>query len=199
VQRAVDGDDVALGQHLLEIVDAATTNLLLLLGRERLVVEVQKLLAVEGRQAAQDALTDAADGDGADNLALEIELVLSSGCDVPLTGLDHLVCRHEVAHEDEDGHDDLLVYRYDVGARDLGDGDTTVGLVGRVEVDMVGSDASCDGELQIFGLCEALSCQVSGVEAVAIASETRLSLSASPLLAAAPGNIRSSDDDLGVD
>lgn len=52
VERAVDGDDVALGQHLLEVGDAAAANLLLLLGREGLVVVVEQLLAVKGLEAA---------------------------------------------------------------------------------------------------------------------------------------------------
>ena len=164
VQRAVDGDDVALGEHLLEVVDAAAADLGLLLGAQRLVVVVEQLLAVEGLEAAQHALADAADGHGADDLALEVELVLGRLGHVPAPGLDHLVRGHKVAHEDEDGHDDVLGHRDHVGARHLGDRDAAVGLVGGVEVDVVRADAGRDGELELLGLGEALGRQVSRVE-----------------------------------
>ena len=132
MQRAVDGDDIALGKHLLEALDAAAANLGLLLGAQGLVVVVQQLLAVEGLEATQHTLANTADGDGADNLALEIVLVLGSGGDVPVTGLNLLVCGHEVADKHQDGHDDVFGYGHDVGACDLSDGDTAVSLVGCV-------------------------------------------------------------------
>lgn len=166
MQRAVDGHDVALSQQFLECVDPAAANLLLLLGRQGLVVVVQQLLAVKGLETTQDTLTNAADGDGADNLVLEVVLLLGSGGDVPLTALDLLVGGDEVADEDEDGHDDVLGDGDDVAAGDLGDGDTTIGLVGGVEVDVVGADAGSDGKLEVLGLGETLSGEVSGMEAV---------------------------------
>lgn len=165
MERAVDGDDVTLGKHLLEALDAAAANLLLLLGREWLVVEVEQLLAVEGLEAAEHTLANAAYGDGADDLVLEVVLVLGYGCDVPLAGGDLLVGRDKVAHEGQDGHDDVLGNGHDVGARDLGDGDAAIGLVGSVEVDVVGADAGRDGELEVLGLCEAFGGEVAGVEA----------------------------------
>lgn len=165
VQRAVDGDNVALRKHLLEVLDTSAANLLLLLRRQGLVVVVQQLLAVERLETAQNTLTNATDGDGTDNLTLKVELVLGSGGDVPVTGLDLLVGGHEVAHQDEDGHDDMLSDGDDVGAGHLGDGDTTVGLVGGVQVDMVGADTCSDGDLEVLGLGKALSGQVAGVEA----------------------------------
>ena len=51
----------------------------------------------------------------------------------------------------------MLGNRHDVGAGDLGDGDTAVGLVGGIEVDVVGADAGGDGELQLLGLGQSLS------------------------------------------
>ena len=53
----------------------------------------------------------------------------------------------------------------DVGARHLGDSDTAVGLVGRVEVDVVGADTGGDGELELLGLGKTLGSQIAGVEA----------------------------------
>jgi hypothetical protein len=43
-----------------------------------------------------------------------------------------------------------------VGARDFGDGDAAIGLVGCVEVDVVGADACCDCELELLGFGETL-------------------------------------------
>lgn len=54
----------------------------------------------------------------------------------------------------------------DVGARDLGNSDATVGRVGSVQVNMVGADASGDGELQVLRLSETLGSQVARVEAM---------------------------------
>ena len=165
MEGAVDGDDIALRQHLLEVLDAAAANLLLLLGRQGLVVEVEKLLAVEGLQAAQHALTDTSNGDGSDDLAFQVELVLGGSGHVPLAGLDHLVGGDEVADENEDGHDDVLGNRDDVRAGDLSDGDTAIGLVGGVQVDVIGANAGGDGKLELLGLGETLRGQVTGVEA----------------------------------
>jgi hypothetical protein len=53
----------------------------------------------------------------------------------------------------------------DVGAGDLGDGDTAVGLVGGIQVDVVRADTSGDGELELLGLGQALGSEVTGVEA----------------------------------
>lgn len=165
VQRAVDGDDIALGEHLLEVLDATAANLLLLLRRQGLVVKVQQLLAVKGLEAAQDTLANAADGDGTDDLVLQVVLVLRDLGDVPVTVLDLLVGRDEVADQGQDGHDHVLSNGDDVGASDFGDGDTAVGLVGGIEVDVVGTDTSGNGELEVLRLSETLRGQVAGVEA----------------------------------
>ena len=74
----------------------------------------------------------------------------------------HLVRRDEVTDEREDGHDDVLGDRDDVGARDLGDGD--LALVGRVEVDVVRADTGGDAELEVLRLGDDLLGQVAGVE-----------------------------------
>lgn len=165
VERAVNGDHITLGEHLLEILDATAADLLLYLGGKGLVIIVEKLLAVEGLQATEDTLTDTADGDGADNLALEVVLLLGDGGDVPVALGDLLVGGDEVAEEDQDGHDDVLSDGDDVGAGDLGDGDAAVGLVGSGQVDVVGTDTSSDGDLEVLGLGETLRGQVTRVEA----------------------------------
>ena len=52
----------------------------------------------------------------------------------------------------------------DIGAGDFGDGDTSVGGVGGVQIDVVASDTSCDGEFKLFGFCEPFGGQVAWVE-----------------------------------
>lgn len=167
VQRAVDGDNITLGEHLLEVVDTAAADLLLNLRGKGLVVVVEELLAVEGLETAEDTLTDTANGNGTDDLALEVELVLSDSSNVPLAAADLLVGGNEVADQGQDGHDNVLSDGDDIAAGDLGNGDTAIGLVGSVQVDVVGTDTSSDGDLEVLGLSQTLSSEVTGVEAVA--------------------------------
>lgn len=166
VQGAVDGDNVASRDELLKGINPLGTNLRLRLRGQRLVVIVQQLLAVKRLQATQDTLADAADGDGTDDLVLEVVLLLGGGGDVPLAALNLLVGGDKVADEDEDGHDDVLGHGDDVAARHLGDGDAPVCSVGGVEVDVVGADAGRYGDLELLGLGEAFGCEVAWVEAV---------------------------------
>lgn len=191
VQGAVDGDNVTLSKHLLEVLDPAAANLLLDLGGQRLVVVVEELLAVEGLQTAEDTFTDTANGNGTNGLALEVELVLGDGSNVPLTVADLLVGRDEVADQGEDGHDNVFSNGDDVAAGDLSDGDTAVGLVGSVEVDMVRANTGSDGNLEVLSLGQTLSGQVTGVEAVQV--------STNPLyFQRGTWNIRSGDDDFSI-
>lgn len=166
MERAVDGDNIALSQHLLEVLNTTAANLLLLLGGQRLVVEVEELLAVEGLETAEHTLTDTANSDGTDNLVLEIVLVLGDLSDVPLTLGDLLVGGDEVADEGQDGHDDVLGDGDDVGASNLGDGDTAVGFVRGIEVDVVRSNTSSNGKLQVLSLGQTLGGKVTWVETV---------------------------------
>lgn len=168
VQGAVNGDNVTLSEHLLEVLDATAANLLLGLGAQGLVVVVEKLLAVEGLKTAEHTLTNTADSDGTDNLALQIELVLGDSGDVPVAVADLVVSGDEVADQEEDGHDDVLSDGDNVRASDLSNSDTTVGGVGGVQVNVVGTDTSSNSELQLLGLGQALSSQVTGVETMAM-------------------------------
>lgn len=176
VERAVDGDNVTLCEHLLEVLNAAAANLLLDLGAQGLVVEVEELLAVEGLETAEHTLTNTADSDGTNDLVLEVVLVLSDLSDVPVTAGDLLVGGDEVADESEDGHDNVLSDGDNVGAGDLSDGDTAVGLVGGIEVDVVRADTSSDGELQVLGLSETLCCEVTGVETVGMSALSSIAM-----------------------
>ena len=190
VQGAVDGDNITLSKHVLEVLDATAANLLLNLGAQRLVVIVEELLAVERLQTTEHTLTNTTDGNGTDNLALEVELVLGDGGNVPLTTGDLLVGRDKVADQVEDGHDDVLGDGDDVASGNFGNGETTVGLVGSVEVDVVRANTSSDSDLEVLGLGQTLSGEVTGVEAVSVSSCT---------VYIKTGDIRSGDDDLSVD
>lgn len=212
MEGAVDGDDVTLSQHLLECVHTSAADFLLDVGLEWLVVEVQKLLAVEGLESPQDTLADTADGDGADDFVLEVVFILGDGGDVPVTGLDLLVGGDEVADEGEDGHDDVLGNGDNVGASDFGNGDTAIGGVGGIQVDVVGADTGGDGDLELLRLGKTLSVQVAGVEAVGSRSISRLTRSFLELhrvsLGSRPAPIdnlddwehsRGGDDDFSID
>lgn len=196
VQRAVDSDNIALRQHLLEILDTPAADLLLLLSGQGLVVVVEQLLAVERLETPQDTLTDTANGNGTDNLVLKVVLVLGDGSDVPVTTCNLLVSGDEVADQDEHGHDDVLCNGDNVGTSDLGHGDTAVGLVGGIEVDVVGPDTSGNGELQLLGLGQTLGGEVTGVEAVRCATLAYVVSIAA--LADVARDLRGGDDDLGV-
>lgn len=166
VERAVDGDDITLSEEFLEGIDTSAANLLLDLGRQGLVVVVEKLLAVEGLETAQDTLTNAANSDGTDNLALKIVLLLGSSGNIPLATLNLLVGGDKVSDEDEDSHENVLSNGDDVGASDLGNGNTTVSSVGSVQINMIGADTSGDGNLELLGPGQTLSVEVAGVETI---------------------------------
>ena len=154
MQGTIDRNDIALTQHLLQGVTTTAANLLLDLRLQGLVIEIQQLLAIERLQPSQHSLADSTHGNGSDDLVLKIVFVLGHGSDIPFAGLDLLVGGDEVADEDEHGHDDVLGHGDDVGAGNFGNGDTAVGLVGGIEVDVVGTDAGSDGELELLGFGE---------------------------------------------
>lgn len=108
VQRAVDGHNITLLQHLLQSVAPPAANLLLYLRLERLVVKVQQFLAVKGLQSPQDTLSDTTNSHGSDDLVLKVVLVLGNSSDVPLAAFNLLVSGDEVSDESEDGHDNVL-------------------------------------------------------------------------------------------
>lgn len=162
VERAVDGDDVAAREELVEGVDALGRDSLGSLSGDVVVVEPEELLAVEGLEALEDTVADTATADGTDDLALEVIGVTGDLGDVPLVVDDLLMGGDEVADEDEHGHDDVLGNRDDIGAGDLSDSD--LALVGSVEVDVVGTDTGGDTELEVLGLVDQVGGEVAGVE-----------------------------------
>jgi len=166
MQRAVNSNDITLGDHFLQVLNTSAANLLLDLGLQGLVVKIQQLLAIKWLQSSQYTLTNSSYCNSSYNLALEIEFVLCGGSDVPFTGLDLFMCGDEVTDEDEDGHDDVLGDGNDIGACYFGDGDTAIGLVCCVQVDVVGANSSSDGNLELLGLGQTLSGEVTRVETV---------------------------------
>ena len=114
MQRAVDGNDIALCQHLFQILHTSASNLFLKLGLKGLVVEIEELLAVECLQSSQNTLSNSSHGDGTNHFVLEIVLAFGDGCNIPISTCDLFVGWDEVADEDEDGHDDVFGNGYDV-------------------------------------------------------------------------------------
>ena len=82
----------------------------------------------------------------------------------------------------------------DVATSDLGDSDASVGLVGSVEINMVGTNTGSDGDLEVLGLGETLCGEVTRVET----GETGRLAHAHERLGSISGFLRSGNDDLGV-
>ena len=97
MQRAIDGDHIALAQHLLQTLHPPTPDFLLLLGAQGLVIEVQELFAVERLESPQHTLANPPDSYRPHDFALEVIFILCRGSNVPLAGLDLLMRRHEIA------------------------------------------------------------------------------------------------------
>lgn len=57
-----------------------------------------------------------------------------------------------------------------IGSGHLGDGDTAVGFVGGVEVDVVRANTRSDGKLELLGLLKALLGEVAWVETMVCSS-----------------------------
>ena len=171
MQRAVDGDNVTLCQHLFEVLDTAASDLLFDLWLEWLVIVVEELLAVERLQTAEYTFTNSAYCNGSDDLAFEIEFVLGYGSHVPVSRGDLLVCGDEVADKGQNGHHNVFGHGYDIAAGHLSDGDTAVSLIGRIEVNVVRAYTSGDGELEVLGLGQSLSSEVPRVESTQAVSD----------------------------
>jgi hypothetical protein len=58
-----------------------------------------------------------------------------------------------------------------VGASNFGNGDTSIGLVGSVQVDVIRSNTSSDGNLELLGLGKTLSVEVAWVEARTLSAQ----------------------------
>lgn len=164
MQRAVDGNNVATLKQLVQSGDALASNLLFLLLTKGLVVKVQELLAIKGFETTQDALTNSTYRDGADDLVLEIVFLLGDGCDIPFATLNLFVSRNKVAYQDQDCHDDVLGNGHDIAASYFGHGDTTICLVGSVEVNVIRTDTGGDGKLEFLCLGQTLCGQITGMK-----------------------------------
>lgn len=165
MQRAVDGDDVALGQHFLQVIHTSASNLLLNLRFKGLVIEVQQLLAVEGFESSQHTLANTPNSDCTYDLVLKVIFVLSNSGDVPVPTSDLLVSWNKVANKGKDSHEDMLCHGYHVGPSHFSDDDPTIGLVCGIEVNVVRSNAGSDGELELLSFGEPFGSQVTWMEA----------------------------------
>ena len=164
MQWTIDCDNVTLTQHLLQALHTPAADLLFDLRFERLIIKVEQFLAFEWLQPPEHALADAANSNGAHHLAFKIVLVLSDPSDIPSACLDLLMGGDEIANESQDCHEDVLGDGNDIGACDFRNGDTAIGLVRGIEINMIGSDTCRNGKLELLGFFETLLGQVAGVE-----------------------------------
>ena len=165
VQRAIDGNHVALGQHFLQVVHTSASNLLLNLRFQRLVVEVKQLFAIEGLESSQYTLANAPNSDCTYNLVLKVIFVLSNSGNVPVAAGNLFVSWDEVADEREDSHENMLCHGHDVGASNFSNGNTTIGFVCGIEVNVIRSNAGGNGELKLLSFSESFGRQVTWMEA----------------------------------
>ena len=106
MKRAVNCDNVALSEHVLEILKSAATNFLLGLSGKGLIVKVKEFFAVEGYETSQDTFADAADTNGSDDFTFDIEGVLGDSGDIPISAGDLFVGGDKVTDESKHGEDD---------------------------------------------------------------------------------------------
>ena len=85
--------------------------------------------------------------------------------------------------------------RNDIRSSDLRNRNTSVGCVGGVEINVIGSDTGSNGELKLLGLGETVGGEISWVEAF---EESNPELICGCIFAWAC-NLRGSYDDLGID
>ena len=175
VQWAVDGDYIALSQHLLQVVYTSASNLFLKLRFKRLVIKVKQFLAVEWLESSQHALAYTPNGDCTHNLVLEIVFILSNSSDIPVSTGDLLMSWDEIANKGEDSHDNMLCHRHDVGASHFSNGDAPVSLVCSVEVDVIRPNTGSDCELELLSFGESFGGQVTWMEADSVESLARSS------------------------
>jgi hypothetical protein len=160
-ERHVDHDDVALGQHGVEVRLELGADLRF---QRRVYAEpvVVEQPAVEGLEALQHQAADPAGADGAHRLALQVVRPVRDGGHVPPHADGLAVARQEVAREDEDAHELVLRHRHRVAARDLGDREPRGGGGGQVHV--VGADPRREEQLQVLGPRDAVRGHVRRVE-----------------------------------
>src|SRR6266545_3724905 len=146
VQRYVQGHHVGGAKELGEEGEADAERVLLILAEPE-DVEVANV-HVEALDAARDLLTDVAETDDAEPLALD--LVGASGgevADAPFAGDDVVVVVHEFLEHGEHEHDGVLGDGDGVGATVVGDGHT--GLARGLDVDAIVARAGQLYELEL--------------------------------------------------
>ena len=161
MERAIDRDDVADGDHVLDAVVPGDAELPLDLGREPVAVEIMQM-HVERLQAAQHRAADPPRGDGADVHALDVVGARDAIGDVPAALAHPIVRREVIAHEAEDHHHDMLGDADRVAVGHFGDGDAAVDR--GLQIDMVGADPGGQRELEILRLGDAFGGQIGRPE-----------------------------------
>jgi len=129
---------------------------------------------MEGRKTAQDSFPDTASPNSTYNLVLDIVVILGHLSNIPSSLPDHVMSWDEVLHQDEHSHDNVLRYGDNIAAGDFSDGNTSIGLVSSVQINMIGSNASGDRKSEILGSGQTLGGKVSGVESVQLSQSAEV-------------------------
>lgn len=160
-----EGEGKTLKFTYLQVLDSPATDLFLNLGIKWLVVEVKQLFAIKSFQSSQHTLAYSPYSNRPYNLTLKIVLAFRHSGNIPATTSDLLVRRDEIADKNQDGHDDVLGHRYNVGTCDLGDGDTAIRLVCSIQIDMIRSNTCCDREFEFLRFGETFRGQITRMKA----------------------------------
>jgi len=162
VERTVDGDDVALGDELLKALNAASIHSLGSCVGQRCIVIVEEFFAVEGNETLKNTVSNTSSTDGAKNLALQVEGVPCNIGNLPVTAFDHLMGRDKVADEQKDAHDNMFGDGDNVGSGNLENLDPLVDS--GIEINVIGTNASCDAKLEVLCLVNEFFGKVTRVE-----------------------------------
>jgi hypothetical protein len=117
---------------------------------------------IEGLQPPQHGQADAAGGNGAEMHALYVIAAGDAVGDVPPAVYGNLVGRQVIADQRQHHHHDVFRHADAVGAGHLGDRD--VGARSCIEIDVIGANAGCEGQLQLLCLVDPLLGQIGRPE-----------------------------------
>jgi len=153
VERAVDGDNVAVRNHVFHSGVIGQVELGLNVSRETMSVIVVKL-NIEGIKSAENGKTDTTRRNGTDVHAFKIVGTRDTVSDVPSTRHNLLVGGNVIADKGEDHHDDVFSNADGVAESDLSD--CNVAGASSFQVDVIRADTGGETHLKVRGLSNAL-------------------------------------------
>lgn len=160
-KRSVDDDDVALGQHCVEILLERSSYLTLELRIHLEAIMVEEI-AVERLQPLEQKPAYSPSSNRSNGLAFEVIGSMGDGSDVPFPTDDLMVSRQVVPDEDEDPHEFVFSNRDSVAPGDLGHCQPS--LSRSLEINVVRTNASGQQKLQVLRLLDSLRGYICRVE-----------------------------------